>query len=150
MNRRHLAGVALATAALLPSRAQAQTDDAFCTYKASVTTLSTMLRWLFDELGRMTTGVTDAQTADPQWQVDVLAPYAVAQAAQHVLSQMDPPPAFATSHDLLSQSVDELVLAQAAMERGVLGGDLAAITEAGEHITASNALTQQATAALPD
>jgi hypothetical protein len=108
-----------------------------------------MLGWFFDEVSQQTTGTTAADFTDPQWQVDVLAPYAVAQAAQVTLAELSPPSSFAASHELFVQSVDELVLAQTAMERGVLSMDLASINEATDHINRANELMGQATEKLP-
>jgi hypothetical protein len=92
---------------------------------------------------------TAADFTDPQWQVDVLAPFAIAQAAQQVLADLEPPSTFASSHDLVMQSVDELVLAQSSMEQGVLRADMEAINQATVHISRSNELMTEATQNLP-
>lgn len=149
MNRRRLAVAVAASAALAPLPSLAQTEDAQCTYKASIGTMTSMLSWALDEVGRLTTSATAANFSDLQWQVDVLAPFAVAQAAQHTLTDLEPPSAFQSSHDLIEQAVDQLVLAQTSMEQGVLHADLAAINEANDHILRSNDLMSQATANLP-
>jgi hypothetical protein len=100
-------------------------------------------------MSRQSTGVTAANFLDEQWKVDVLAPYAVPQAAQQVLAKLSPPAIFAASHDLILQSVDELVLAQTAMERGVLNADMASVNESADHITHASNLIEQAAHALP-
>ena len=112
-------------------------------------TLGNMLGWFFDEVSQQTTGVTAANFTDDQWKVDVLALYAIAQAAQQVLADLSPPSSFTASHDLFVQSVDELVLAQRAMEQGVLSADVTAIDEATEHINRASALISQAAESLP-
>src|SRR5688500_19746179 len=127
MNRRRLAVGVAATVALAPSQLVAQTEDALCTYKASLLTMNSMLTWFFDEVSRLSLNASETAFVDPQWQVDVLAPFAVAQAAQRVIADMAPPSDFTATHDLMTQAVDELVLGQTAMELGILGPDLAAI-----------------------
>jgi hypothetical protein len=150
MHRRRFMAVGAFVAALAPFVARAQDDEwELANYLGSLTVLLNMLTWMFDETARLTTNSTEADYIDEQWRVDVLAPFAIASAAQEVIAGLNPPLMFADSHDLLSQSIDNLVTAGDYMNEGVLNLDLTALELATEHMLVANDLVEQANDTLP-
>ena len=150
MDRRRFIGSAVAVAALSPGIAQAQGNDADVQfYLGSIAAVSDMMAWFMGEVGSLTTTGTESDYIDPSWQVDVLAPFAVARAAQAYMAGIGPPAAFSEAHALFADAIDESVLSGDAMKLGLLNADVAAITVAAEHMGNASDLITRASAALP-
>ncbi len=114
LTRRGLLAFAGATGgsiALAPlfARAQGASSEEF-QYIGSVVAISSMMTWFFDEEVQLTSNYDPSLLLDEQWRVDVLAPFAVARAAQHALLDVEPPAVFTESHQLFVDSVDNAVL----------------------------------------
>lgn len=148
MNRRGFAVSTAALVALLPTVAKGQ-DASVDRYTGSVVVLSGMMGWLFTTVGELTTDFTEEKLADEVWRVDVLAPFAIARAAQDVMLDVAPPPAFQESYDYFQQAIDATVEAGWAMTDGVLGFDTASLTLAAEHTQRAQELINLAVAAIP-
>lgn len=136
--------------ALAPLLARAQgADSEESQYIGSILAIANMMTWFFDEEVRFTSNYDPALLLDEEWRVDVLAPFAVARAAQVVLLDIEPPPVYAESYDLFVESVDNAVLSGDSMKTGVLNVDAAAIQTAAEYLGRSSDLIIEATEALP-
>jgi hypothetical protein len=147
MDRRHFL-VSAGALGLLPTVAKAQ-DAATERYIGSIVVLSGMMGWFYETEGELLTNATDSNLADETWRVDVLAPFAIARAAQDVILTLTPPTAFEESHDYFRQAIDAAAESGWAMTDVVLEGDVAAMTTASEHMDRSRQFIDQAVAALP-
>jgi hypothetical protein len=147
MDRRHLL-VTAGALGFLPSIAKAQ-DAETERYIGSTVVLAGMMQWFYETVGELFTNYTEDQFTDESWRIDVLGPFSIARAAQDVISTIAPPAAFEESYDYFSQSIDTAVDGGDALSDGILNGDVAAMTQAGEHLQRSKTLIDQAVAAIP-
>ncbi|MGH2352197.1 MAG: hypothetical protein ACRDJN_11360, partial [Chloroflexota bacterium] len=103
MDRRHFFAAAAAAAAAIPNlvNAQESEDAEFQQYIGSISAVTSMMSWFFDEVSRLTTTATEADYVNVNWQIDVLGAFSVASAAQEYLATVEPPALFAETHGYL-------------------------------------------------
>ena len=151
VDRRRFFAAAAVAAAAVPNfvKAQESEDAEFQQYIGSITAVTSMMSWFFDEVSRLTTTATEADYVNVNWQIDVLGAFSVASAAQEYLATVEPPVLFTETHGYLVESVDEVVESGEYMRAGVLNLDLDALTLATESMVRASELIVLANDAMP-
>ena len=151
MDRRRFFAATAAAAVALPSlvKAQGSEDAEFQQYIGSISAVTSMMSWFFDEVSRLTTTANEADYVNVNWQIDVLGAFSVASAAQEYLDAVEPPALLEETHGYLVESVDEVVESGQFMRTGVLNLDLDALTLATESMVRASQLIVQANEAMP-
>jgi hypothetical protein len=151
MDRRRFVAAGALVAGLVPQQANAQNEDQqSCLYVGALIAIFGMVTWMVEEVSQLTETSTEADYTDEQFRVDLLAPFGAALAAQETIAMLNPPIALQESHDLLVQTIENLVIAGDYMEEGVLTMDESSMELAAEHVQTANDLMDQAIDALPE
>src|SRR5688572_20171382 len=117
MDRRRFVAAGTLVAGVVPRQANAQNEyQEGCQYRGSIFVIFSLLVWMMEEVSQVTETSTEADYIDEQFRVDLLAPFGVAKAAQEAIAMLNPPIALQEFHDLLVQTIENLVIAGDYME----------------------------------
>jgi hypothetical protein len=153
MDRRLFVAAVSATACFYPRPVKAQCSEdeldrveALARYGSAMQTMARMLDWGTNETAEV---LLSKDYLNEDWRMDLVAPFAIADAVVEISRSIQPPEELTESYDLFIEGVESLVRAGDEIRKWVLTSDPARMDAALAYLAKWSELSDASIAAIP-